>query len=414
MTAAAPVTPRPAALTGRVVAPDLARGVMLLFIVVANAPFYLWGQPSGMTSAHPPGATGLDLAWQTFSVIVVDARSYPMFAFLFGYGIWQLYRRQAEQGVDQVVARRLLRKRHLWMIAFGAVHALLLWMGDVVGAYGLAGLVLAAIFLDRRDFALKLTAGILALLVALWGISALVAGLALPAVLPPGAFTMPSVPGGEELDILRFPQAEENYLLSAAYRIGLWVAVSVGQLLGFIIPIAILLALVAARAGVLEEPERHLPLLRRTAVVGIAIAWGFGILVALQNAGLLLPVEYGWAWQGLNTLAGLCGGLGYVAVFGLVAARVRTRPPGVVRGALQALGKRSLSGYLAQSVVFAPLMSAWGLGLGTHLSSWSITVVAIATWLVTVVLAAVLERAGKRGPAEWALRRLVYGKASVA
>lgn len=408
MTAAAPVQPRPAALTGRVVAPDLARGVMLLFIVVANAPFYLWGQPSGLTSAHPPGATGLDLAWQTFSLIVVDARSYPMFAFLFGYGIWQLYRRQAEQGVDQASARRLLRKRHLWMIAFGAVHALLLWMGDVVGAYGLAGLILAAIFLDRRDFVLKLTAGVLAILVALSGISALVAGLALPAILPPGAFSIPT--GGEEVDFLRFPQAEENYLLSALYRIGLWVGVSGFQLLGFIIPIAILLALVAARAGVLEEPEKHLPLLRRTAIGGIAIAWGVGILVALQNAGLLLPSDYSWAWTQLNTLAGLCGGLGYVAVFGLVAARVRTRPPGVVRGALQALGKRSLSGYLAQSVVFAPLMSAWGLGLGTHLSSWSITLVAIATWLVTVVLAAVLERAGKRGPAEWALRRLVYGR----
>jgi uncharacterized protein len=397
--------PTPAALTGRVVAPDLARGVMLLFIVVANAPFYLWGQPSGMSSAHPPGATGLDLAWQTFSLIVVDARSYPMFAFLFGYGIWQLYRRQAEAGVDQVTARRLLRKRHLWMIAFGGVHALLLWMGDVIGAYGLTGLILAAIFLDRRDFALKLTAGILAALTALWGVTALLAGVLLPAVLPPGAFT---VPGGEEFDFLRFPQAQDNYLIAAGLRLGLWLGVTLGQVLGFIIPIAVLLALVAARAGVLEEPENHVPLLRRTAIGGIAIAWGFGALVALQNAGLLLPAEYSWAWIGLNSVAGLCGGLGYVAAFGLIAARVRTRPPGRVRYALQALGKRSLSGYLAQSIVFAPLMSAWGFGLGTHLSSWSITLVAIATWLVTVVLAAILERAGKRGPAEWALRRLVY------
>lgn len=391
---------------GRAVAPDLARGVMLLFIVVANAPFYLWGQPSGMTSAHPTGATGLDLAWQTISLIAIDGRSYPMFAFLFGYGIWQLYRRQAEQGVDQAVARALLRKRHLWMIAFGAVHALLLWMGDVIGAYGLAGLILAAIFLDRRDFALKLTAGILAGLTALWGVTALVAGVMLPAVIPPGSFT---VDMGDQ-DFLRFAQGQENYLIAAAIRIGMWVAVTLFQLLGFIIPIAILIALVAARAGVLEEPEKHLPLLRRTAVVGLAIGWGVGILVAVQNAGLLLPSEFSWAWTGLNTLAGLFGGLGYVAVFGLIAARVRTRPPGVVRGALQALGKRSLSGYLFQSVVFAPLMSAWGLGLGTHLSSFTITLVAIATWLVSLILAAWLEHAGKRGPAEWMLRRLVYGK----
>lgn len=404
------VAPRPAALTGRVVAPDLARGVMLLFIVVANAPFYLWGRPSGMTSAHPTGAEGLDLVWQTISVIAVDGRSYPMFAFLFGYGIWQLYRRQHDAGVDRLTARRLLRKRHLWMIAFGAVHALLLWMGDVIGAYGLAGLILASIFLDRRDHALKLTAGILTGLTALWAVSALVAGLVLPNVLAPGVFTMPA---DEEFDFLRFTQGEPNYLIAAGSRLGLWVAVTLFQLAGLIIPIAILLAIVAARAGVLEEPEKHLPLLRRVAIGGIAIAWGVGVIAALQNAGMLLTAEYAWAFTGLNTLAGLCGGLGYVAVFGLIGARVRTRPPGVVRGALQALGKRSLSGYLAQSVVFAPLMSAWGLGLGAQLSSWSITLVAMATWLVTVVLAAVLERTGKRGPAEWALRRLVYGRGGV-
>lgn len=411
MTVPAPAVPRPAALTGRVVAPDLARGVMLLFIVVANAPFYLWGRPSGMTSAHPPGAVGLDLVWQTISVIAVDGRSYPMFAFLFGYGIWQLYRRQHDAGVDRVTARRLLRKRHLWMIAFGAVHALLLWMGDVVGAYGLAGLILASIFLDRRDVALKITAGILAGLTALWAVTALVAGLVLPSVLAPGAFT---VPGGEEFDFLRFTQGEPNYLIAAAARLGLWVALTLAQLLGFIIPIAILLAIVAARAGVLEEPESHRPLLRRVAIGGLAIGWGVGVVAAIQNAGLLLPAEYAWAIQGVNTLAGLCGGLGYVAVFGLIGARVRSRPPGVVRGSLQALGKRSLSGYFAQSVVFAPLMSAWGLGLGAQLSSWSITVVAIATWLATVVLAALLERAGRRGPSEWALRRLVYGRGGLS
>ncbi|WP_309713432.1 DUF418 domain-containing protein [Pseudolysinimonas sp.] len=396
------VAPRPAALTGRVVAPDLARGVLLLFIAIANAPFYLWGQASGMVSAHPPGASGADLVVQTISLFAIDGRSYPMFAFLFGYGIWQLYRRQAEAGVDQHTARRLLRRRHLWMIAFGALHAALLWMGDVIGAYGLAGLVIVAIFLDRRDFILKLCAGILLGLVALNAIAASVGAAMVAAFVPPETLDL------GEFDI-RFAQAEPSYLISMALRFGMWLAVTGLQLFAFIIPIAILIALVAARAGVLEEPEKHLPLLRRTAVGGIAIAWGFGAIVALQNAGVFgIPSFYDWAFAGFNSIAGLCGALGYVAVFGLIAARVRTRPPGLVRGALEALGKRSLSGYLAQSVVFAPLMSAWGLGLGAQLSSWTIALIAVATWLVTVVLAAVLERAGKRGPAEWALRRLAY------
>ena len=71
-------------------------------------------------------------------------------------------------------------------------------------------------------------------------------------------------------------------------------------------------------------------------------------------------------------------------------------------------GKRSLSCYLAQSVICAPLLAAWGLGLGGVFGSAQVALFAIGVWLLTVVLAYAQERAGQRGPAEVLLRRLVY------
>ena len=56
----------------------------------------------------------------------------------------QLFRRQVDAGTPVTVARRLLRRRNLWLLVFGFVHAALLWYGDVLGAYGLAGLVMVA------------------------------------------------------------------------------------------------------------------------------------------------------------------------------------------------------------------------------------------------------------------------------
>ncbi|MBS4104794.1 DUF418 domain-containing protein, partial [Tsukamurella paurometabola] len=76
--------------------------------------------------------------------------------------------------------------------------------------------------------------------------------------------------------------------------------------------------------------------------------------------------------------------------------------------AVQALGKRSMSGYLAQSLVFSPLLAAWGLGLGQYLSDWSATLLAIVVWAATVALAVHLDLAGRRGPAERLLRHLAY------
>ena len=78
----------------------------------------------------------LDRVAQVVTMVVVDGRVHTMFAFLFAYGIVQMHRRQLDRGTDPKDARRLLRRRHWWMLAFGAVHALVLWQGDILGTYG--------------------------------------------------------------------------------------------------------------------------------------------------------------------------------------------------------------------------------------------------------------------------------------
>lgn len=159
----------------RALAPDLARGLMLLMIVLANTPWYLYGSTAGLTTAHPDGGRALDRVTQLLIITFVDSRVYPMFAFLFGYGMVQLFSRQVAAGTPVKAARRLLRLRNLWLLVFGFVHAALLWYGDVLGAYGLAGLVLVALFFKRKDRTLLIWAMALAgslvtsMLIALMG-----------------------------------------------------------------------------------------------------------------------------------------------------------------------------------------------------------------------------------------------------
>lgn len=120
----------PAATDERALAPDLARGSMLLFIALANTVWYLWAAPTaGLGTAHPVAEGTMDRAIQFFTVMAVDMRSYPMFAFLFGYGMVQLVRRQETSGVSPRAVDSLLRRRNLWLAAFGLVHASLLFVG---------------------------------------------------------------------------------------------------------------------------------------------------------------------------------------------------------------------------------------------------------------------------------------------
>ena len=84
----------------------------------------------------------------------------------------------------------------------------------------------------------------------------------------------------------------------------------------------------------------------------------------------------------------------------------------MVLRALEAGGQRSLSCYLAQSVVFAALLPAWTLGLGARWTVAQAALLAVGVWLALMLVAAASARVGYRGPAEVLLRRLTYGRPS--
>lgn len=407
---AAPEHPDPPPGASRALAPDLARGAMLLLIAVANVPWYLWGSTPADTTVHPAHDVGLDRAVSVATIVFVDGRVYPMFAFLFGYGMVQFAQSRLARGIAPRSVRRMLTRRHLAMLAFGVGHAALLWFGDILGAYGLAGLVLVLLFFRRRTGTLLVWAclGTLALLVftlvSVWGARAVDAADVSPAELgsPAGSLIWAqstAVNGGGD------------YLASITERLLTWLPLILFQgLLLPVVPVAILLGWVASRHRVLEDPARHRRLLTWTAIAGIAIGWLGGAYAAAGYLGLLGWSPYTWWTVMVISLAtGLPAGVGYVAAFALLSLRVRAAGP---LRPLVAVGRRSLTCYLGQSLILAPLMCAWGVGLGGWVGSAGAAGLAVLAYLVLTVFASWLERTGRRGPAEIVLRRLTYGRAA--
>ncbi|GAA2567879.1 DUF418 domain-containing protein [Streptomyces roseoviolaceus] len=397
----------------RALAPDLARGIMLLGIVLSNTAFHLWAARRGPSGWQPVDGSWLDHAVQFTMIIVLDLRVYPLFAFLFGYGMTQLYLRQTAAGTDPRDAARILRRRSLWLIVIGLTHAVLLMAGDIIGFYGVLSLVLGLAFLRRGERALKWWIWIGVALIVLVS-----AGPALSALLRGELGTF----GDAEADpgFTAYASQEGNWLTAAGTRLrtGLFVTFVAAPLTlvggGYIL---FLLGFWAARRRILEEPGRHRTPLRLTAVLGIAVGWLGALPAALAHIGVLhvpddMQSESG-ALTVLRDITGNAAGLGYVAAVALFAHWWTTRRPrrgATAIAAVTSVGKRSLSCYLAHSLLFAPVLAAWGLGLGKHLGSATMALFAFAVWLVTVAGAYALERAGHRGPAETVLRRLMYGR----
>lgn len=376
----------------RVLAPDLARGFMLLLIALGNAHVYLVGNEIGVRG-YPVAEAVPDRIVTLLQMIVVDGRAYPMFAALFGYGLVQLARRQTAAGLEPNAVRKLIRRRGWWLVLFGFAHALLLFSGDIIGSYGLLAVGLAGVFLRARSSVLLLLAGLWMVPVAVFGT---LQGLS--------ALETPQPPVSS--------MSVSNPLAAAGFRVEEWGTLTFRQVLFTLVP-ALLFGVWAARRRLLDDPERYRRGLGYAAAVGIGLAVAGGLPMALMASAVWSQPGFAMSMLAglLHAVTGYAGGIGYTALAGLVALRIQQRQ-GRLSTALTACGQRSMTCYLGQSVVFVAVLAAYGGGLGDELGIAATAVLAVLTWLLTVVAAEVMRRRRRRGPAEVILRRLTYGRRS--
>jgi uncharacterized membrane protein YeiB len=372
---------RPTGLAERVLAPDLARGVMLLFIALANSHYFLRGERHLV--GFPVDGSALDGAVAGAISTLVDGRAFPLFSVLFGYGVVQLVRRQQEAGTSWRPVSRLVRRRSLWMLLIGFVHCVLLYAGDIVAAYGLLALLLVGAVRWEEWVLLALAVLVLAVL---------------------------SVPGDPDASLWEGPDRgllPPDPVTAVVERATTWPALVPMLALGLLVPF--LLGIVAARRRLLEVPARHRVLLGVVALLGTGAAVAGGLPLGLTVAGVLPPGPDLGLLVSLHDSTGYLGGPGYAAALALLAARIgESRGP--ITRAVTAVGQRSLTCYLSQSVVWTLVFAPYALDLSDDLSVTGTAALAVATWLATVGMAELMRRRGVRGPAEVLLRRLTYGR----
>lgn len=371
----------------RSLAPDIARGLLLLFIALANVALFHDGVPD---RSGPPGV--LDQVVATFDEVFVVERSRPMFAVLFGFGLAMMAARMAERGADGPGIRRVLRRRSLWLMVFGAVHAALLFPGDILAHYGVTALLTLWLVnssnrvLHRWFWPTLLYQGV--------GLTVLINDVSRSEALPAQA---------ADASPIGYPAA------MVAGLMGSLVSMILAVVMTSYVPLVIV-GFWLFRAQWLTRPQDHLQALRRVFVASMA----GNLLVSVPR---LLERDSAWTppgvvGQGLEFLGGFVAagtGVGYLCGFALLAVRWEGRRRHGLPGVLAAAGERSMTAYLLQSVVFFTVLTGYGLGLGAHLGPAGDAVVAVATWALITLAMAGLARLGVPGPFETLIRRLTYG-----
>ena len=160
------------------------------------------------------------------------------------------------------------------------------------------------------------------------------------------------------------------------------------------------------RSGTIARAAEHRPLFRRLAIAGIPLGVGLGLLGSLIATGRPLGVDDGGhdLAYALLSLGSLPAALGYIGAVMLMLhsrgalARIRLLAP---------FGRMALSNYLTQSLVFALLFYAHGMGL------WGIgrtaqVGIALALCALQVGLSHWWLARFQYGPVEWIWRALTY------
>ncbi|XUM22209.1 DUF418 domain-containing protein [Bradyrhizobium oligotrophicum S58] len=380
------------ATTDRVISLDILRGLALFGVMAINVVFEfrvsIFRQFLPALKAPQDGTVFVDtaivspkliaLSWAVFGNSpfnraledildrAVSMKAFALFSLLFGIGLAMQFDRIAPDLRVPLLLRRLLI-----LLAIGLVHLTLLWNGDILTEYALAGLIVLPFLFAPRWVVIASSLALLGLYFTGWLIHLL--------PLPSSASMMQHVTDaalvyarGSLSQILAFRLSE----IGALAPLHLWIF---PRTLGLF-----LAGIVIWRSGVLSEASHHRAMLLLTALAAFAVSIDAGsslatVSLAMAYGALVLSVASN-AW-GLRLL-------GWAAP----------------------VGRMAFTNYLVQSVTFGFVFYGYGFGLFDRLSVSLALGIGIVVYGLQVIVSWCWLKLFQFGPVEWLWRSLMYNQ----
>lgn len=389
--AAVPVSP-----LERVWAIDALRGVALFGVLAINLDTMFRVTLFEWFFLKLP-VNALDRGTEIFLTFALEFKAISLFSMLFGVGLAIQFERLAPNPQRPI----LLARRLLALLAFGLIHLFLIWNGDILTEYAIAGLISLPLLLLVPESAL-LTASILLLLLYIsipWTLPSISLNLNMSWVASHVATARHVYQTGTFLDVLRFRIAEVS---------------DVRKLLVPIFPRTLALILFGAwlwRSGSI----RYLSGRRATLLVAGAVLLALGLLLTANEWGTLVLLNVGpyaplWRhilWATMSDSAPVVAAFGYAAL--LLAASAFPTARKFLQFAVP-VGRMAFSNYIVQSIVLSLLFYGYGLGLMGRVGTTAGLAIAVAIYTAQAVLSAWWLRSHRFGPLEWLWRTLMYGE----
>lgn len=396
----------PIEVAERIEAMDVLRGFALLGILLMNLEGFV-GPVMASGSGLDPALSGMDRTVDLLIYILVQGKFYTLFSLLFGMGFAVMSRR-AEQAGRPFAG--VYWRRSLVLLAFGMVHAIFIWAGDILMMYALCSFLLLAF----RPLPTR------------WLVPLGLVTYAMPVGFMYLMGAMGSVLGGTEgwdkamgeigkqMQVLI--ESERTAYGSGTYAEATWqrlkstgMALSNITMFGFIVFGMFLLGAWFVRSGAMARPREFPRLYAALRWIALPI----GVLAMLGSVALEPTMDFATFDLRISTafalqmLANLLMCLGYVAwVVRALGAPWWRRP----LSALAPAGRMALTNYLMQSLVCTWMFYGYGLGYFEQLPRAWQPVFGLALFALQVLVSHLWLSRFRFGPMEWLWRSATYLK----
>jgi len=385
---------------------DTLRGFARLGILLPNIIYFGWPMAAA-TDYTMMGDSPANKLAHTITTTGFLGKFMFIFAMLFGSGVI-MYARKFDRADEQGNYHTKLRDgaslwyiRCAWLLLFGMMHAYLLWYGDILTYYAIAGLTL--MWWTRRlnpklqffgGLTLFYLGSILMISFSAIGYWAFSAGhieahelSADPAIEIAGY-------AGTYIDAFKtrfLTTLIMQLTIGILFLPLLWGIMSMGMGL--------------TRMGILTgEKSSKFYITWAVILLGIGIPLtGFGY-VFTEHTFDLVP---GIMWQSFAQPVGVPLALGYAA---LVIALSKWAPAKIICTPLAAVGRMALTNYFLHTILCTTFFYGYGLGYFATIQYPQLFLVILSVWIINIAFSMLWLKFFTMGPFEWLWRVLTYRK----
>jgi len=361
--------------SSRIDALDAARGVALFGVLAVNVvtAFRVSIFQQFLPNQYADAGT-LDGVAERFVYFALDMKSFSLFSILFGLGLAMQFERFSRGGRPFY----FLTRRLIALLVFGAMHVLLIWNGDILTEYALAGLmVLPLLRLNQASLA-AVAIGLLTLYGVLAVFPALVPSPGPEALAEHIAQANAVYAHGSFTEVLRFSFREIELIL---------------PLHASVFPRTVALFVLGAwiwRSGLFQHAQDNAGAFAGLAAIGILM-------------GVTLTPRTGDPF--LQRLAPVIFAIGYGSLVVWIAQIEGARR---VLAPFAAVGRMAFTNYILHSVVFGFIFFGYGFGLFGRIGAATALLLAAIVYAAQTLFSTIWLSRFRFGPLEWLWRSITY------